>query len=116
MKKTLQTILAIALIIAVGSSYALAHCGRNATEVKLCEHYSTACRYLDTDGNGLCDTCISANHYVDADGNGVCDTCNTLCHFTDSDGDGVCDSHSAQQTTRSGSGHHGRSRRGHHHG
>ena len=85
-------------------------------------------RYVDADGNGICDynggTCV----YADADGDGVCDVCGAshgYCHsgtaFADADGDGVCDNYAPGQCWGDGSGgqrgcgsgsHHGGSNRG----
>ncbi len=66
---------------------------------------STACTgFVDTDGDGICDTCGADNHphndcgtnYVDADGDGVCDNYGTArtghgsC-YVDANDDGICD-------------------------
>lgn len=43
--------------------------------------------------------------YVDADGDGVCDNRGTGCRYTDADGDGVCDYYGTGMGHRGG--HHG---------
>ena len=64
-------------------------------------------RYVDADGDGICDNIGTCPGFVDADGDGVCDNlggcgrgrggrgcggcgCGGM-NFVDSDGDGVCD-------------------------
>lgn len=59
--------------------------------------------------------------YVDADGNGICDYNGGTCVYADADGDGVCDNYDPGQCWGDGSGgqrgcgsgsHHGGSNRG----
>ena len=50
------------------------------------------CRYVDADGNGVCDYAGSGVcNYVDADGDGICDYAGNACGHVDADGDGICD-------------------------
>ncbi len=53
-------------------------------------------RFVDADGDGICDNLGSGYVYADADGDGVCDVCGAAHaqgggNFVDADGDGVCD-------------------------
>ncbi|RZB28705.1 MAG: hypothetical protein AEth_01965 [Candidatus Argoarchaeum ethanivorans] len=57
-------------------------------------------KYVDTNGDGICDNSGDRPEFVDADGDGVCDNdrgrgrggsgCGGM-NFVDEDGDGVCD-------------------------
>ncbi|MEA1895281.1 MAG: hypothetical protein U9N36_08810 [Euryarchaeota archaeon] len=56
-------------------------------------------RYVDNNGDGMCDNIGNCTGFVDGDGDGVCDNlgdCGRGCgcggrNFIDNDGDGVCD-------------------------
>ncbi len=54
-------------------------------------------RYVDADGDGVCDNLGERPGYVDADGDGVCDTQGSrgfrgdARNYVDADGDGICD-------------------------
>ena len=81
MKKVRTGILAAALLLSIGVTGALAAgpgWGRHAGQNGSCPAAGAACRYIDADGDGVCDncgvdTCGSGANYVDADGDGVCD-------------------------------------------
>lgn len=63
-------------------------------------------KYIDVDGNGICDNCTG--NYVDADGDGICDNCTG--NYVDANGDGVCDNRTSNTCNgnRTGKGsHHG---------
>lgn len=96
--------------------------------------YDAVCpRFVDADGDGLCDTCEAratrGHHgcavYVDENKDGACDTCTnaglwrTACGgYVDANSDGVCDACGARHGYRAdgcGGGHHG-STLGHHGG
>ena len=57
-------------------------------------------RFMDADGDGVCDNRIK--NFIDADGDGVCDNCGN--HFTDTNGDGICDNNGQGGRGK----HHGR--------
>ncbi len=54
-------------------------------------------RYMDADGDGVCDNIGERPGFVDADGDGLCDNRGTRGFggdgriFVDTDGDGICD-------------------------
>lgn len=126
MKKIITTIAAAALVLTVGVTGALAAGpgrGRQAAGGGASRyHAQTVCRYVDADGNGVCDYCGAyraaytggGQYFIDADGNGICDhcgrmdgSCGTGRYYTDANGDGVCDHYAA------GGGHHGQGRGAH---
>lgn len=114
MKKTLLAVLAVALILSVGTTEAFASCSRSGRRnTKSCYgssygHHSSVCSHVDADCNGVCDSCgryctVKTKLdccFVDADANGVCDVCGKYyssakaqhgCRFADTNGDGICD-------------------------
>ena len=74
----------------------------------ICDNYGTGCggHYVDSNGDGICDNYGTGcgSNYVDANGDGICDNHGTGCgsNYVDSNGDGVCDNYTGSQ-----SGHHG---------
>lgn len=54
-------------------------------------------RYVDADGDGVCDNIGERPEFVDADGDGVCDNQGSrgfrgdARNYVDEDGDGICD-------------------------
>ena len=54
-------------------------------------------RYVDADGDGVCDNIGERPEFVDADGDGVCDNQGSrgfrgdARNYVDADGDGICD-------------------------
>ena len=126
MKKIITAIAAAALVLTVGVTGALAAgpgWGRRAAGGGTSRyHAQSVCRYVDADGNGVCDYCGAnraactggGQYFIDADGNGICDhcgrmdgSCGTGRYYTDANGDGVCDHYAA------GGGHHGQGRGAH---
>lgn len=88
MRKTISAFLAAVIVLSVCVSTAFA-AGPGSGR-----------RFVDTDGDGVCDNSGSMCIYADADGDGVCDVClanHRGCltregmAFADADGDGVCD-------------------------
>lgn len=85
MKKVRTGILATALLLSIGVTGAFAAgsgWGRHAACNGAGTPTGTACRYIDADGDGICDNCGTGQgctglYYADADSNGVCD------HFED---------------------------------
>lgn len=138
MKKTLLGILIGLVILAVGVTSAVAagpggrHHGTGTTGTGVC-------RYVDANGDGICDNCRAAHTgrsctdangdgicdncgirhtgcgscYVDANGDGICDNCGAGQGggYVDADGDGVCDNYTGSQGGHHGGGHGGGCRR-----
>lgn len=108
MKKLFSLILTLALLLSVGVPTAYACGGHHGRK-------QTACRFVDANQDGVCDTCrgdckkaaVDQNndgicdhcgencngHWADENGDGVCDDCGQNCHKQDADGDGLCDHH-----------------------
>ena len=115
MKKTLMTVLAVALILSIVTTGAFASCSKTGKRnTKSCHgggysHHSSICSHIDKDYNGVCDSCgrrcgtarTKLNCcFADADSNGLCDTCGKYyltsgtwhgCSFADENCDGICD-------------------------
>ena len=118
MKKTLLGILIGLVILAVGVTTAFAagpggrHHGTGTTGTGVC-------RYVDANGDGICDNCSAAHtgrSCTDANGDGICDNCgirHTGCGscYVDANGDGICDNYTGSQGGHHGGGHGGGCRR-----
>ena len=96
MKKYLSAALIAVLVLILCATGAFAVFGGHG--IGHVGHRQASCRYLDADGNGVCDNCGAAagscTGYVDADGDGVCDyrgANGSGRGFVDADGDGICD-------------------------
>lgn len=114
-RKVSLAVVAAALVLALGATPAFARGNGSAqrgTQRQL--RSSTATRYVDADGDGICDNrgtnfvdadgdgvrdCRGVN-FIDTDGDGICDNRGTGAGFVDADGDGVCDNYGTY-------GHHG---------
>ena len=108
MKKILLGMMAAILVLtmAAGALAEEAGCGRGCMRGG-----SGMRRYVDADGDGVCDHCgqDGCGYYVDADGDGVCDYCGQGCrYYVDADGDGVCDNYNGGARGGAGRGRGGR--------
>ena len=88
MKIGIMTGILIVALVALSTGVAAAQYGQGGGD---------GARYVDTDGNGICDNIGTRPGFVDADGDGVCDNnfgrgcgCGGM-NFVDEDGNGVCD-------------------------
>lgn len=132
MKRIVAGIVIMGLVLSVSGATVFAaggkH-GRNCVDSHksgVCDDYSTACQFADTDGDGFCDNCGSgcSMGYVDADDDGFCDNCGSYhqcgtdgtcgLNFVDTDGDEICDNHASGHGRGKGcgSGGHGHGFRG----
>ncbi len=116
MKKLPAFIIAGAVAAALTTA-ASAHCMRSARCADVCGQCGYVNRWLDEDGDGVCDyhinVCAGGKETCDSDGDGVCDFCEKDCMYIDEDGDGVCDSY--QKHICVSSHHGGRHGHGSHH-
>ena len=128
MKKILLGMMAAILVLtmAAGALAEEAGCGRGCMRGG-----SGVRRYVDADGDGVCDYCgrggrgsdvdaegdggcdhcgqDGCGYYVDADGDGVCDYCGQGGrYYVDADGDGVCDNYNGGARGGAGRGRGGR--------
>lgn len=98
MKKGLTGILTAAVILSISTTTVWA------------AGPGTGCRFVDADGNGICDYAGNGCYYADADGDGICDNHGeNICLHCDADGDGICDSCGGEYVRRESRsrGHHG---------
>ncbi len=79
MKKILAGALTAAVVLTAGGAVWAAG-GRSA-----------GWRYVDADGDGVCDNQGTGYCWVDANGDGICDHQGAGCGWVDADGDGICD-------------------------
>lgn len=93
MKKIRIAAVAAAVVLALGVTTAFAAGGRH--------HMANYSRYVDANGDGICDN--RGVCYTDTDGDGICD--NRGACYVDADGDGVCDNYGTGLGCRSGAGH-----------
>ena len=112
MKKGLAILLAILLLVSVGTVLGFAGGNRNGAPDTAVNAASTCpvttvtddsatttagkgYRYTDANDDGLCDNAGSGNgyRYVDADGDGICNNAGSGngYRYADADGDGICD-------------------------
>ena len=95
LKKIWTVCLTAALLLSVGATGAFAarfgqgqgDCKRDCLSKETC---TSACRFADEDGDGLCDLCVRA--------------AGDACRFADEDGDGWCDSRAAGTRPQDGTG------------
>ena len=126
MKKGVAILLAILLLVSVGTVLGFAGGNRNGAPEPAGNAASTCpvtsvtgdsatspagkgYRYTDTNDDGLCDNAGSGNgyRYIDADGDGVCDNAGNGngYRYIDADGDGICDN-AGNGSANSSGGHH----------
>ena len=126
MKKGLAILLAILLLVSVGTVLGFAGGNRNGAPDTAGNAASTCpvttvtddsatttagkgYRYTDTNDDGICDNAGNGNgyRYIDADGDGVCDNAGNGngYRYADADGDGICDN-AGNGSANSSGGHH----------
>ena len=125
MKKGLAILLAILLLVSVGTVLGFAGGNRNGAP-DTARNAASTCpvttvtgnsattpagkgyRYADTDGDGVCDNAGNGNgyRYADADGDGICDNAGNGngYRYADADDDGICDN--AGNGNANGHGYH----------
>lgn len=81
MKTRIITGIMIVALVALSAGVAAAQYG----------HGGGGGKYVDLDGDSVCDNIGTYPGFVDADGDGVCDNSGSGMNFVDGDGDGVCD-------------------------
>ena len=134
MKKGLAILLAILLLVSVGTVLGFAGGNRNGAPDTAGNAASTCpvttvtgnratttagkgYRYTDTNDDGLCDNAGNGNgyRYADADGDGICDNAGSGngCRYVDADGDGICDNDGNGSANSSGSHHQQQNGAGH---
>lgn len=134
MKKGLAILLAILLLVSVGTVLGFAGGNRNGAPDTAGNAASTCpvttvtgdsatttvgkgYRYTDTNDDGLCDNAGNGNgyRYIDADGDGICDNAGSGngCRYVDADGDGICDNAGNGSANSSGSHHQQQNGAGH---
>lgn len=145
MKKWICGILAAALLLpvlsatafAAGHGYKNGHHGSGCaqTETRRCVKSTAAqsaascakketcaepCRYVDENGDGICDNCknqcTECNAVLDENGDGICDKCKKRCHYRDADNDGICDQQETCGQRKNAVHRNAAVRKGHHNG
>ena len=112
MKRMIVTVCIIAAALTQAAAASAHGCWQFVPSYEGIACRSGECRYIDRDGDGICDLCKSGINYVDSDNNGVCDNYDGGlnaggANYVDSDNDGVCDNYSGGHH---GGGHHRRAR------
>ncbi len=87
--KKLRGLVVLALVAAVLTAVGVFAAGNGAGRGSWGNH----CRYVDADGDGVCDNQGVYCQFVDANGDGICDNHGTYCQHVDASGDGICDTH-----------------------
>ena len=111
MKKLWISLAAVALVLALGVTGALA-AGHRGQGLRYTAGSGVNCAsFTDTDGDGICDNRGTGcgGYCMDADGDGVCDNRGTGCGvcYTDAAGDGICDHYGTGLGSQHHGGHHG---------
>ena len=105
MKKAAMMMTAALLACTVGATGVwAAGPGRNSLQQTAA---TAACRFVDEDGDGICDNHADGVCRYDADGDGLCDRAGQGSGWVDADGDGVCDNWTAGSCQGGGYGGHG---------
>ena len=99
MKKVGVIIVALVLVLSIGTVSAFAARGNGAG-------------FVDVNGDGICDNYGSKGNgvcFIDTNNDGICDNYSTKCNgtgFIDANGDGVCDNYGTRQGQNHCAGRH----------
>ena len=101
MKKILVGALTAAVVLTAGGAVWAAG-GRgtgwryvNANGDGVCDNQGTGYCWVDENNDGICDNQGAGCRWVDADGDGICDNQGTGWRYVDENGDGICDNQGA---------------------